>query len=65
MATRRASGSGPGSEHITLVDMDAGSIDSWLAEHLTVKGGDFGPCHAVWDAENVCGNSKQDASPTC
>ena len=42
--------------------MDAGSIDSWLAEHLTVKGGDFGPCHAVWNAENVCGNSKQDAS---
>jgi hypothetical protein len=53
---------GPGSAHITLQEMDAGSIDSWFADHLTVTGGDFGPCHAIWAANNVCGNSKQDAS---
>jgi chitodextrinase len=53
---------GPGSTHITLENMDAGSVNSWFADHLTVKGGDYGPCDAVWGAPNVCGNSKQDAS---
>ena len=52
---------GPGSTHITLVNMDAGSIDSWFADHLTVLGGDYGPCDAVVGS-NVCGNNKQDAS---
>jgi len=52
---------GPGSSHITLVNMDAGSIDSWFADHLTVQGGDYGPCDAVVGT-NVCGNNKQDAS---
>lgn len=52
---------GPGSTFITLENMDAGSVDSWFADHLTVKGGDYGPCHAV-SGPNVCGNSKQDVS---
>ncbi len=29
---------------------------------MTVRGGDYGPCHAVWGADNVCGNSKLDVS---
>ena len=53
---------GPGSSHITLEHMDAGSVDSWLADHLTVNGGDYGPCNAVAFAPNVCGNNKQDLS---
>ena len=52
---------GPGSSYITLVNMDAGSIDSWFADHVTVLGGDYGPCDAVVGS-NVCGNNKQDAS---
>ena len=27
--------------HITLVNLDAGSVDSWFAHHLTVQGGDY------------------------
>jgi hypothetical protein len=53
---------GPGSSHITLVDMDAGSIDMWQARHVTVRGGDYGPCDVVAGTENVCGNSKLDVS---
>jgi hypothetical protein len=53
---------GPGSSYITLRDMDAGSVNTWFADHVTVKGGDYGPCHAVWGAANVCGNTKFDVS---
>ena len=52
---------GPGSSHVTLVDVDAGSVASWQADHLTVRGGDFGPCKAV-TGDNVCSNNKQDLS---
>jgi chitodextrinase len=52
---------GPGSTSITLEDMDAGSISSWFADHLTVRGGDYGPCDAV-SGQNVCSNNKQDVS---
>lgn len=50
-----------GSKRITLVDVDAGSVDSWVATGLTVRGGDYGPCDAV-TGNNVCGNNKQDLS---
>lgn len=53
---------GPGSSHIMLVDMDAGSIDTWRADHVTVRGGDFGPCDVIAGSPNVCGNSKLDTS---
>jgi hypothetical protein len=53
---------GPGSRFIQLIHMDAGSVDSWFADHLTVVGGDFGPCAAVAFARNVCGNNKLDVS---
>ncbi len=55
---------GPGSRFIRLVHMDAGSVDSWFADHLTVAGGDYGPCSviALSRTENVCGNNKLDVS---
>jgi hypothetical protein len=53
---------GPGSRRITLENMDAGSIDSWFAEGLSVHGGDYGPCNVLAFHVNVCGNNKQDAS---
>jgi hypothetical protein len=53
---------GPGSTHITLEGLDAGSIDTWFADHVTVEGGDYGPCHAIWGANNICGNNKFDVS---
>jgi hypothetical protein len=51
----------PGSTYITLEDMDAGSVSSWFADHLTVRGGDYGPCDAV-SGSSVCSNNKQDMS---
>jgi hypothetical protein len=54
---------GPQSTYITLEDMDAGNVHTWQADHVTVKGGDYGPCHAVWPLiKSVCGNSKLDVS---
>jgi hypothetical protein len=54
---------GRGSSYIRLENMDAGSVDSWFADHLTVRGGDYGPCNAVASNQtNVCGNNKQDVS---
>jgi hypothetical protein len=54
---------GPGSTYVTLQGMDAGSVDSWQADHLTVSGGDYGPCNALaFNQSNVCGNNKQDVS---
>jgi hypothetical protein len=53
---------GPGSRYIRLEHIDAGSVDSWFADNLTVIGGDYGPCDAVAFASNVCGNNKQDLS---
>ena len=50
-----------GASYVTLIDVDAGSVGSWMADHLTVRGGDYGPCHAVTGL-NVCGNNKQDVS---
>ena len=38
---------GPGSSYVELVNMDAGSISSYFADNLTVRGGDYGPCDAV------------------
>jgi hypothetical protein len=52
---------GPGSTYITLENMDAGSVSSWFADHLTVRGGDYGPCDAV-SSGSVCSNNKQDIS---
>ena len=49
----------PGSTNITLESMDAGSISSWFADRLTVRGGDYGPCDAV-TGSNVCSNNKQE-----
>jgi hypothetical protein len=54
---------GPGSTNIRLEDIDAGSVHTWFADGVTVKGGDYGPCHATWPpSANVCGNSKFDVS---
>ena len=53
---------GPGSKHIRLERMDAGSVDMWFADRIMVLGGDYGPCDAIAGASNVCGNSKLDAS---
>jgi chitodextrinase len=54
---------GPGSTYITLEDIDAGSVSSWFADHLTIRGGDYGPCDAIASGNaNVCGNNKQDIS---
>ena len=53
---------GPGSTFITLEHMDAGNVHTWFADHVTIKGGDYGPCHAVWGSPNICGNSKLDVS---
>jgi hypothetical protein len=53
---------GAGSKHIRLERMDAGSLHTWFADHVTVVGGDFGPCHAVAGPPNVCGNSMIDVS---
>jgi hypothetical protein len=53
----------PGSSYVTLENIDAGSVTTWLTDHVTIKGGDYGPCHATWpQSANVCGNSKLDAS---
>ena len=53
---------GPGSTNIRLEQMDAGNIHTWFADHVTVLGGDYGPCDAVAGSDNVCGNSKIDVS---
>ena len=55
---------GPGSSHVTLDDMDAGSVQAIRASHLTVRGGDYGPCDAVWGtpAAAICGNNVLDVS---
>ena len=53
---------GPGSRYIKLRRMRAGSVSTWKADHVAVKGGSYGPCHAVWGTENVCGNSRLDVS---
>jgi hypothetical protein len=53
---------GPGSHHIKLARMVAGSISTWKADHVLVRGGRYGPCHAVWNASNVCDNNKIDVS---
>ncbi len=53
---------GPGSTNISLIDMDAGSVNTWFADKVTIKGGDYGPCHAVWGQNNVCGNTKFDVT---
>jgi hypothetical protein len=53
---------GPGSRHIRLERMDAGNVHTWFADHVTVLGGDYGPCDAVWGSDNVCGNTKFDVS---
>ena len=47
---------GPGSTNIRLEQMDAGNIHTWFADRVTVLGGDYGPCDAVWESDNVCGN---------
>ena len=52
---------GPGSTYITLENIDAGSVSSWFADNVTVRGGDYGPCDAV-AGSNVCSNNKQDVS---
>ena len=59
--TKRGIHVAPGSTYITLESMDAGSISSWFADHLTVRGGDYGSCDAV-TGSNVCSNNKQDLS---
>jgi hypothetical protein len=51
---------GPGSDNVKLVNVDAGSVDSWFATNLTVLGGDYGPCFVEDGVQNVCGNNKQD-----
>jgi hypothetical protein len=53
---------GPGSRYIKLRGMRAGNIHTWFADHVVVRGGKYGPCHAVANAPNVCGNSKIDVS---
>ncbi len=52
----------PGSKHIRLEHMDAGSLHTWFADHLTVVGGDYGPCDATASSGNVCGNTMIDVS---
>jgi chitodextrinase len=47
--------------YVSLIDVDAGSVGSWKADHFTVRGGDYGPCDAV-SGPGVCGNNKQDVS---
>ena len=52
----------PGTTNIVLEDMDAGNFHVWGARDVTIKGGDWGPCYAVWPVSpNVCGNSKIDS----
>ncbi len=53
---------GPGSKNVRLEHMDAGNVHTWFADAVTVLGGDYGPCDAVWGSENVCGNTKFDVS---
>jgi chitodextrinase len=53
---------GPGSTFIRLEDMDAGSVSTWFADQVTVKGGDFGPCHVIAGSSNVCGQNMLDVS---
>jgi hypothetical protein len=53
---------GPGSTHIELESMDVGSVSTWLAEHVTVRGGDIGPCQPTPNAPLVCNNNHIDAS---
>ena len=51
---------GPGSSHVTLEDMDAGSLQAIRASHVTVRGGDYGPCDAVWGTPEA-----RSAATTC
>ncbi len=53
---------GPGSRYVTLRNINAGSVHLWFADHVLIRGGDYGPCHAVSGSPNVCGNSKIDVS---
>jgi hypothetical protein len=53
---------GPGSQHIRLEQIDAGSLHTRLADHVAVIGGDYGPCDALAGVDNVCGNSMLDVS---
>ena len=53
---------GPGSRYIKLRRMRAGSVSTWKADHVVVRGGSYGPCHAVAGASSVCGNSTIDVS---
>jgi hypothetical protein len=53
---------GPGTSNVRLEKLDAGNFHIWRADRITIKGGDYGPCHAVWAAPNVCGNAKIDVS---
>jgi hypothetical protein len=53
---------GPGSRYITLENMDAGSVQTWFADRVTIRGGDYGPCYAISGDSNVCGNTKFDVS---
>ena len=52
----------PGSKHIRLENLDAGSVNVWLADDVTIAGGDYGPCDAIAGSDNVCGNSRLDVS---
>jgi chitodextrinase len=51
----------PGTSHITLDDMDAGALGAHFASHITVRGGDYGPCDATWGAQ-TCGGIMDVAS---
>jgi hypothetical protein len=53
---------GPGSRYITLSRMIAGDISTWMADHVFVRGGRYGPCHAIAGATNVCSNNHIDVS---
>ena len=64
-ATRRACLVGPGSSHIRLERMDAGSVTSWFADNLTVAGGDIRAVRRrLASADAVCGNTKSTSPPT-
>jgi hypothetical protein len=52
---------GPGTTYVTLVDIDAGNFGTWLAENITIRGGDWGPCRAV-TTSNVCDLNRVDVS---
>jgi fibronectin type III domain protein len=51
---------GPGSTGIRFEGIDAGSVSSWMADGLTVIGGDYGPCGS--GPPGGCSNNMLDAS---